>query len=252
MDMIKTILNKLNSIIIAGIVILLFGVYYLLTKGGVLLPFHDAPEDVLWVYNINADTARTLNKLGFIIFIVGIVYQIIKSIYIKQKNIKQKDNIIDLIVMIMLGVVLASGLITLRGFIYLGDELDVAATDIGFGYSYSRTIWTSLIVKSSIVYLSSSLLTSILIFCDPKTSNIIAYVLLVVIWSVFCFLVWSTSELFANEPIIGRIAVFLSKSMGIIWLFVPIIFVIIKVALNEKKQSKIAAQTVEQDSEVQQ
>ena len=226
--------------------ILLFGFYYLITKGGVLLPFHDAPEDVLLVYNINADTAKTLMVLGFVTLIVGIIYQIIKTVYVKHKNIKQKDNIIDLIVMIMLGAVIASGLITLRGYIYLGDELDSVGVNTEFGYSFVRTTWTLLIEKSSIVFLSASLLTSILIFVDPKTSNIIAYLLLFVAWSIFCFFVfiwavfygnwhWSTSELIANEPVMGRITVFLSNTMWLIWLLVPC--VIAGIMLYKKKKN---------------
>lgn len=262
MDMIKTILNKLNSIIIAGIMILLYGLYYLIVKGGVLLPFHDAPEAVLWVYEAHTEIAKIIIKLGLIVLLVGLAYQIIKYFYFKYKSIKQKDNIINLITMILLGLVIASGLITLRGFIYLGDEFASPVANIGIGYGFVRSIWSSLIVKTSIVFLASSLFTSVWIFVDKGQSNTIGYVILGIVWTIFCFLVfiwatfygpwdWSTSELIANEPIIGRITVFLSNAMWMIWLAVPCIIAAILTIKNKKKENKITDQTVVQDGEVQ-
>ena len=261
MDMIKTILNKLNSIIIAGIMILLYGLYYLFAKGGVLLPFHDAPEDILWIYEAHGEVGKIIIKLGLIVLLAGIAYQIIKYFYFKYKSIKQKDNIINLMTTIMLGIVIASGLITLRGFIYLGDEFASPVANIGIGYGFVRSIWSSLIVKTSIVFLASSLFTSVWIFVDKGQSNTIGYVILGIVWTIFCFLVfiwatfygpwdWSTSELIANEPIIGRITVFLSNAMWMIWLAVPCI--IAAILIIKKKKNKITDQTVEQDSEVQQ
>ena len=254
--------NLINSIIIAGIMILLYGLYYLLAKGGVLLPFHDAPEDILWIYEAHVEVAKIIIKLGLIVLLAGIAYQIIKYFYFKYKNIKQKDNINNLITTIMLGLVIASGLITLRGYIYLGDELSSPVANIGIGYSFVRSIWSTLIVKTSIVFLGSSLLTSAFIIVDKGQSNAIAYVILGIVWTIFCFLVfiwatfygpwdWSTSELIANEPVIGRITVFLSNAMWMIWLAVPCIIAAILTIKNKKKENRIANQTVKQNSEVQ-
>ena len=220
---------------IAGIMILLYGLYYLLAKGGVLLPFHDAPEEVLWVYEAYVEIAKIIIKLGLIVLLVGLAYQVFKYFYFKYKSIKQKDNINNLITMIMLGLVIASGLITFRGYIYLGDEFSSPVANIGIGYGFVRSIWSSLINKTSIVFLA-------------------------IVWTIFCFLVfiwatfygpwdWSTSELIANEPIIGRITVFLSNAMWMIWLAVPCIIAAILTIKNKKKENRIANQTVEQDGE---
>ena len=131
MNKVTRLFNSLiNSIIIAGIMILLYGLYYLLAKGGVLLPFHDAPEDILWIYEAHVEVAKIIIKLGLIVLLAGIAYQIIKYFYFKYKSIKQKDNINNLITMIMLGLVIASGLITLRGYIYLGDEFSSPVANI--------------------------------------------------------------------------------------------------------------------------
>lgn len=254
--------NLINSIIIAGIMILLYGLYYLLAKGGVLLPFHDAPEDILWIYEAHGEVAKIIIKLGLIVLLAGIVYQIIKYFYFKYKNIKQKDNIINLMTTIMLGLVIASGLITLRGYIYLGDEFASPVANIGIGYGFVRSIWSTLIVKTSIVFLASSLLTSAFIIVDKGQSNAIAYVILGIVWTIFCFLVfiwatfygpwdWSTSELIANEPIIGRITVFLSNAMWMIWLAVPCIIAIVLKTKKKMKENITIDQTIKQDSEVQ-
>ena len=59
--------------------------------------------------------------------------------------------------------------------------------------------------------------------------SILAYILIGVIWSIFCLFVWvravfygnwhwSTEELITYEPIRGRIAVFLVYAMPIIWI----------------------------------
>ena len=261
-QLIKKMTSLTNSIMIAGIMILLYGLYYLLAKGGVLIPFHDAPEDILWIYEAHGEVAKIIIKLGLIVLLAGIAYQIIKYFYFKYKSIKQKDNIINLMTTIMLGIVIASGLITLRGYIYLGDEFSSPVANIGIGYGFVRSIWSRLIVKTSIVFLASSLFTSIWIIVDKGQSNAIAYVILGIVWTIFCFLVfiwatfygpwdWSTSELIANEPIIGRITVFLSNSMWMIWLAVPCIIAAILIIKKKKKENRIANQTVEQDSEVQ-
>lgn len=245
----KLFSNIINSIIIAGMMVLLYGLYYLLAKGGVLLPFHDAPEEVLWIYEAHVGIAKSIIKLGLIIFIVGVAYQILKNIYFKNKSIKQNDSIIHLITMIMLGLVIASGLITLRGFIYLGDAFSSPVANIGIEYSFVRSFWTSLIVQTSIVFLLSSLFTSIWILVNSGQSNVIAYVLLGIVWTVFCFLVfiwatfygdwnWSTSELIANEPIMGRITVFLSNAMWIIWLVVPCIIATTLIIKKKKEITK--------------
>lgn len=55
----------------------------------------------------------------------------------------------------------------------------------------------------------------------------------------------------ANEPIIGRITVFLSNTMWMIWLAVPCIIAAILIIKKKKKENRIANQTVEQNSEVQ-
>lgn len=70
----KAFINIFNSIMIAGIMLLLYGLYYLITKGDVLLPFHDnPPEVVLVVYEANRLVAYALMKYGIISCMIGTI-----------------------------------------------------------------------------------------------------------------------------------------------------------------------------------
>ena len=115
----KTILTISNSIIIAGIMVLLYGLYFLLAKGGVLLPFHDAPEDILWIYKINTDIAKTIIGLGIIVLLSGIIFQIVRYTVDKNKEIQtQEYKVIDVMTNVFLGSTIAAVAIMLKGFFF--------------------------------------------------------------------------------------------------------------------------------------
>lgn len=235
----KTIMTISNSIIIAGMMLLLYGLYYLITKGGVLLPFHDAPEEVLKLYKVNVTIANTIIKLGFVTLLVGAAYQVIKSLAVKNMQLKEYTKI-DIIIVLLLGLSVAAVLIALRGaaFLMFGELDEMAQAAMYYiGYSYPLTQWTSLILYGIIVSAASAIITSILIIWNKNKSNSVAYILLGIVWSGACFMTrvwiweWGTSDLFIKEPII----VFLSNPIWIIWLAVPCIVAVILLIKKKKK-----------------
>ena len=239
----KAFINIFNSIIIAGIMLILYGLYYLITKGGVLLPFHDAPEDVLKLYIVNATIAKSIIKLGLITVLVGVIYQAIKALIVKYRRLQLKEcTKIDIIIWILLGLSMASVLLALRGaaFLMFGELDEMAQAGMYYiGYSYPRTRWTSLILYGIIVSVASAIITSILVIRSKNRSNIIAYIILAIVWSGACFMtrvwIWAegTSELFVEEPIIE----FLSNAMWVIWIAVPVMVGIV-IYLRKQRRKK--------------
>ena len=245
----KTILTISNSIIIAGIMVLLYGLYFLLAKGGVLLPFHDAPEDVLWIYKINADIAKTIIGLGIIVLLVGIIFQIVRYTIEKNKEIQPKEyKALDLIINVLLGAIIAAAAIVFRGYTFLSYQLD-AGGYIDYGYSYSESMWDNLITKWAIVFVMAAIVSSFLIIKNKNRSNLISYILLFIMWSIACFAAyirlwiyegsfWESYNYMYDIPIKVKIMIFLlTKGMWVIWIAVPVIVGIV-VYLRRRSRNK--------------
>ncbi len=80
-----------------------------------------------------------------------------------------------------------------------------------------------------------------------KIIKILLCILFVLLWSVLCFFVWirsvfygnwfwSEKELIANDPVNGRIAVFLANYMTVIWIIVPVVIAVIIYLVKRKKK----------------
>ncbi len=75
-----------NAIVLAGIIILFIGLYYLIIKAGI--PYQDPPIELQIKYAINMGIAETLIKNGFQIAICGGVAHILLVLMLN----KQKEN----------------------------------------------------------------------------------------------------------------------------------------------------------------
>ena len=74
----RALQNLSGSIMTAGLIILLIGAYYTIIKAGI--PYQDAPDDILWVYQINMHIGEVLEKDGAIILAAGFVFLFIVRI----------------------------------------------------------------------------------------------------------------------------------------------------------------------------
>ena len=87
----RALQNLSGSIMTAGLIILLIGAYYTIIKAGI--PYQDAPDDILWVYQINMHIGEVLEKDGAIILTAGFVFLFIVRAVRKNSNPeKQKPD----------------------------------------------------------------------------------------------------------------------------------------------------------------
>ena len=70
----NAIKNIINGTIIAGIIILLIGLYYWIIKAGI--PYQDPTEELRIQYAINMGIGDELVKAGAVLLIIGIVGKI--------------------------------------------------------------------------------------------------------------------------------------------------------------------------------
>lgn len=166
-----------NSIIIAGIMLFLYGLYYLLTKGGVLLPFHDAPEAILEHYYVGVAVARIIMKLGIATIVVGMIFQLIKVAFMRHQNQSCKEfRWLDILIMFLFGISIAAFLLVLRGaYFFMFREIDeMAQTGMyAIGYTYPSALWKSIIANGMIASAVSAITASIFTIKNKKTSNIL-------------------------------------------------------------------------------
>ncbi|MBE6005458.1 MAG: hypothetical protein E7232_15535 [Lachnospiraceae bacterium] len=71
-NIIKSILN---GVIISGIIIFMIGLYYLIIKAGI--PYQDPTEELRIQYAINMGIGETLIGNGFLVFILGLIINIV-------------------------------------------------------------------------------------------------------------------------------------------------------------------------------
>ena len=65
--------QTLNALIIAGIIILLIGLYYLIIKAGI--PYQDPPLDLQLQYAVNTRIGSILTGTGFKMVILGGIFR---------------------------------------------------------------------------------------------------------------------------------------------------------------------------------
>ena len=79
------ILKKLLfSVIIAGVIILLIGLYYLVIKAGI--PYQDPTPELQFKYSVNMKVGETLTLLGFVITTAATLCRIIIGIISSEKK----------------------------------------------------------------------------------------------------------------------------------------------------------------------
>lgn len=88
MSRVKTALKTIfNSIVIAGVIILVVGLYYSVVKAGI--PYQDPPLELQIQYAINTGIGETLLKHGFLITVFGAVLRIVIGIVAKRTDTKR-------------------------------------------------------------------------------------------------------------------------------------------------------------------
>lgn len=88
MNTIKKVLNTIcNSIFLAGVIILVIGLYYSVIKAGI--PYQDPPLELQIQYAINMGIGEILLKYGFMITVLGTILQIITGIIVKRTEMKR-------------------------------------------------------------------------------------------------------------------------------------------------------------------
>ncbi|WP_408069321.1 hypothetical protein [Butyrivibrio sp. JL13D10] len=71
----SVIKNILNGMIIAGVMVLVIGLYYWMIKAGI--PYQDPTEELRIQYVINMGIGDALIRNGFKIFILGVVCRLV-------------------------------------------------------------------------------------------------------------------------------------------------------------------------------
>lgn len=75
----------LDSVILAGMIILFIGLCYVVVKAGI--PYQDPPLELQIKYAVNMGIGEELTKDGFWIIAFGVVVRVIIGLIWKRKNI---------------------------------------------------------------------------------------------------------------------------------------------------------------------
>lgn len=76
--------QTINAVIVAGIIILLIGIYYCVVKAGI--PYQDPPLELQIQYAINMGIGDILIKDGFLILICGGIVGLLFQLVWKKKQ----------------------------------------------------------------------------------------------------------------------------------------------------------------------
>lgn len=82
--MIDLIKKCLDSVILAGIIVLIIGLYYMIVKAGI--PYQDPPLELQIKYAVNMQIGDTLTVAGFLIAVIGAIIRVILGILCKRKD----------------------------------------------------------------------------------------------------------------------------------------------------------------------
>ena len=89
-DILKTVFN---SIALAGLIILMIGLYYMFIKAG--LPYQDPPIDLQIEYAVNSKIGDILTLIGLLMTLFGVIVRvivgIISGVMLKSKRL-WRDN----------------------------------------------------------------------------------------------------------------------------------------------------------------
>ena len=81
-------MNKMKSLmtsfIIAGLIMLIIGLYYLVIKAGI--PYQDPTVEMQIQYSINMGIGDTLTLTGFILSVFGLICRIVTGIISKKRG----------------------------------------------------------------------------------------------------------------------------------------------------------------------
>ena len=81
-------MNKIKSLmtsfIIAGLIMLIIGLYYLVIKAGI--PYQDPTVEMQIQYSINMGIGDTLTLTGFILSVLGLICRIVTGIISKKRG----------------------------------------------------------------------------------------------------------------------------------------------------------------------
>ena len=74
----------MTSFIIAGLIMLIIGLYYLVIKAGI--PYQDPTVEMQIQYSINMGIGDTLTLTGFILSVLGLICRIVTGIISKKRG----------------------------------------------------------------------------------------------------------------------------------------------------------------------
>ena len=83
----RGIKNALNGLIIAGCIMIVMGLYYLIVKAGI--PYQNPPLELQIKYAVNEDVGKELCKAGMAAVVPGTVLRILLGIRSKRKVITE-------------------------------------------------------------------------------------------------------------------------------------------------------------------
>ena len=76
--------QTLNSVIMAGIIVLFIGLYYSVIKAGI--PYQDPPLEIQIKYAVNMGIGETLIERGFVIAVCGGIIRLILALILKKQR----------------------------------------------------------------------------------------------------------------------------------------------------------------------
>lgn len=72
----------IDAVIMAGIIILITGLYYLMVKAGI--PYQNPPLDLRIKYTVNMSIGETLSGIGFKTMLCGIIIRLVSKLMRKK------------------------------------------------------------------------------------------------------------------------------------------------------------------------
>lgn len=76
--------QAVNSVIMAGVIVLFIGLYYSMIKAGI--PYQDPPLELQIKYAVNMEIGEILTGKGFVIAICGGIVRIILAFILKKQR----------------------------------------------------------------------------------------------------------------------------------------------------------------------
>ena len=165
----KTLQTLSGSILIAGLVVLLIGAYYAIIKAGI--PYQDAPDDILWIYEINMHIGDTLVKDGVIIFAAGLVFYLVMRAVRKSKNPGTRKNSLNaLLILLFTGLAFAGLVLATRG-IYAQIQGLPFEDPTQYGSGLAEYMWSRILHAGILLLVTGTLGCAIALIKKPNENN---------------------------------------------------------------------------------